>query len=482
MKQLEKIKGITLIALVVTIIVLLILAGIAINLTIGNNGLFERAKTSVKKYNEAEIKEELETAIASAFLDTQGKGLTLDDIKNIVEDMGGIIFDEDDEKIGGEYKDHNITVDKDGNVTVGEEQLTGAKPTVEIKILTQGTGLELVELQVIAKTEEGEIESIEPINGAVLKTENSASDKIYEVTSNGVYKFKITGTNGRKIIANKLVDTMLMEMEAESILEGISRVETNGLVKMKVKGKTASDAAEEEITYRLDVIRKEGNVELKADEDDEVVEDLKLEGITIDKTNKIYSFGKSQDIGTASTYAPNTVVLKVEGDLTIDEGVTLTALGSAYGGPKGLVIYCTGTLTNNGTITMTARGAKAVGENVYLLKNKNTEETFEYIPAYGGAGAGAVGGKKLNGKTGGSAPYRGTGGGGSGGVGNNGGSSGAGASGTSYSGGTGGGGAGYGGSAGGKAGSANGGSGGWGAWNCNGGTGNPRRYQWWRWI
>ena len=41
----KQVKGITLIALVVTIIVLLILAGVALNLTIGQNGIISRAKT-----------------------------------------------------------------------------------------------------------------------------------------------------------------------------------------------------------------------------------------------------------------------------------------------------------------------------------------------------------------------------------------------------------------------------------------------------
>ena len=43
----KQVKGITLIALVVTIIVLLILAGVAISLTIGQNGIITRAQTAV---------------------------------------------------------------------------------------------------------------------------------------------------------------------------------------------------------------------------------------------------------------------------------------------------------------------------------------------------------------------------------------------------------------------------------------------------
>ena len=50
----KKENGITLVALVVTIIVLLILAGVAISLTIGNNGLFIRAQDAAEKWGEGE--------------------------------------------------------------------------------------------------------------------------------------------------------------------------------------------------------------------------------------------------------------------------------------------------------------------------------------------------------------------------------------------------------------------------------------------
>ena len=55
----NKRNGITLIALVVTIIVLLILAGVAISLTIGQNGIFSRAQTAVNTWRESEANEQL---------------------------------------------------------------------------------------------------------------------------------------------------------------------------------------------------------------------------------------------------------------------------------------------------------------------------------------------------------------------------------------------------------------------------------------
>lgn len=50
-KKLNTNKGITLVALVITIIVLLILAGVAINMAINSNGLFGKANEAAEKWN-----------------------------------------------------------------------------------------------------------------------------------------------------------------------------------------------------------------------------------------------------------------------------------------------------------------------------------------------------------------------------------------------------------------------------------------------
>ncbi len=50
-------KGITLVALVITIIILLILAGVTLTSALSSNGLFQRAKSAVEKYKEAEADE-----------------------------------------------------------------------------------------------------------------------------------------------------------------------------------------------------------------------------------------------------------------------------------------------------------------------------------------------------------------------------------------------------------------------------------------
>ena len=51
-KKIKEAKGITLVALVITIIILLILAGVALSLVIGENGLIAKSKESVEKYKD----------------------------------------------------------------------------------------------------------------------------------------------------------------------------------------------------------------------------------------------------------------------------------------------------------------------------------------------------------------------------------------------------------------------------------------------
>ena len=59
-KNLKTKKGITLVSLVITIIVLLILAGITINLTIGEDGIIRRAQEAGKNYMDASENEKLQ--------------------------------------------------------------------------------------------------------------------------------------------------------------------------------------------------------------------------------------------------------------------------------------------------------------------------------------------------------------------------------------------------------------------------------------
>ena len=160
-----------------------------------------------------------------------------------------------------------------------------------------------------------------------------------------------------------------------------------------------------------------------------------------------YSLDEGQTSKTISlgdnTTEYKTLVVKYHGDLTIDEGVTLTATtvnGLTY--KKGMYLCVLGNIYNNGEISMTARGTyNTAGENVWLWKN--IDNSYEYVPALGAEGGAlqstSTKSKVLNGNKGNAGIGRQTGGGGTG-AGRNYTKSitiGAGGRGTSYSGGSG---------------------------------------------
>lgn len=79
-------KGITLIALVVTIVVLLILAGVSLSLVLNNNGVISRAKEAKSRYAEAQTNEEKQLNEVSDWIKeavgdtTGGSGSTVDGV------------------------------------------------------------------------------------------------------------------------------------------------------------------------------------------------------------------------------------------------------------------------------------------------------------------------------------------------------------------------------------------------------------------
>ncbi len=82
-------KGITLIALVVTIIVLLILAGISISMLTGQNGILNRAQEAKEKTETAQKDEEIRLTVMSS-LGTDGL-LDINQLKTEIENQGGTV-------------------------------------------------------------------------------------------------------------------------------------------------------------------------------------------------------------------------------------------------------------------------------------------------------------------------------------------------------------------------------------------------------
>ena len=104
----SKEQGITLIALVITIIVLLILAGVTINLTLKEGGIFSRAQIAAKNYAEAQEKE----LAALEQFDTEVN----DRISNVtlrIEDKDGLTNFAKEVNEGKTYEGETIVLESD---------------------------------------------------------------------------------------------------------------------------------------------------------------------------------------------------------------------------------------------------------------------------------------------------------------------------------------------------------------------------------
>ena len=193
-------KGITLVALVITIVILLILAGISIQ-AITNTGLFANAKKAKEKSIEGQLKEEISLAIQSIQTEEiyKGNSVTLETLAGgqLEKELKDITAELADGEINGEYKDYEYTIDSNLNVTINGP-VTGVriKGSAEVQtgyVFEGGT----VEIKVTASITEGTITGIEAPEGATIKTDTSATEKVYTVNKNGAYVFKITSDAGK---------------------------------------------------------------------------------------------------------------------------------------------------------------------------------------------------------------------------------------------------------------------------------------------
>ena len=120
-------RGITLVALVITIIVLLILAGVSISLVVGDNGIMTRAKDAGTKTSEADALESFKLSVASLTTDYYGKIYS------------GVEVDEDslaeyiEAKIEDDLKTSECTVDGFSSESGNQEcTVTKGKSTITV--------------------------------------------------------------------------------------------------------------------------------------------------------------------------------------------------------------------------------------------------------------------------------------------------------------------------------------------------------------
>ena len=202
-------KAITLIALVVTIVILLILAGVTITMTLGQNGLFTRAREGAAAYNESEVRDDLSMLITQYTWDKASEK-TDKSLGDYLKDNGAtsVKANADGTTLEVEYKGYVFTVNKDsGEITSVSKagprpQVSGVKVTED----SAGQGNNVEQGKIAADSgKKLYITFTSSIEGGTTTVSPAVP---YEVSKNGSYKFTITGTVGGKTYSLEYIVTV----------------------------------------------------------------------------------------------------------------------------------------------------------------------------------------------------------------------------------------------------------------------------------
>ena len=207
----SKIRGITLISLVITIIILLLLSGIAIATLGGENGLFARVKLGKERYAISEAKEKLELEITNLQIEQQGKG---EELKK--EDLPKMNNDEIDVRdttnfpVEVIYKNYKFEVDSNFQVTyVGEANETIITYTTEPDGYTNQNKVKVL---VTISNPKGIKSILKPgETDKILPQDRTTAGIEFTVTKNGHYILKVEDIDGNEVskdIYIELIDTI----------------------------------------------------------------------------------------------------------------------------------------------------------------------------------------------------------------------------------------------------------------------------------
>ena len=125
----KKQKGITLIALVVTIIVLLILAGVTLVNIMGDDGIIKNAADAKEKTEIGREKEIVELSYTKADANGDVTKETLEEEVKKYDDNTKVYTDEEDYYIEFKESGRVYKIDKDGKITVEDSDILTADKT-----------------------------------------------------------------------------------------------------------------------------------------------------------------------------------------------------------------------------------------------------------------------------------------------------------------------------------------------------------------
>ena len=225
-------KGVTLVALVVTIVVLLILAGVSIAMLSGDNGLIKQAQNASEEWEIAQDKEQLELAKQAEI--AKGKGyIDVDDYFDRLENEG-IVNDKDTDIVDNGDGTYDVTTENGNTFEVTPVPDEENAEDIEIDYVGQGeiVGPRINKINITEKTKTSisiEVITRNAEEGQYTYSYKKATDSSYtqaQTTANNTYTFTNLEENTKYDIKVKLETsegsiekTITVQTEAEEIEE-----------------------------------------------------------------------------------------------------------------------------------------------------------------------------------------------------------------------------------------------------------------------
>ena len=244
-------KGITLIALVVTVVVLIILAGVSINAVLGDNGIIKKANQAASVTKEAEVKEAINRTILEFYLTNDYE--TLEDFLKAKVTEGKIdsVTKNADGTLTVKKGEYSVTVENKTNSSGGSSSggsTGGETQTPEITIgeakvvaNSDGTGSAITDAASVYLGNTLYITFSHSITGGTTVVDKTIP---YAVTANGTYTFTVTGTvNGKSYTKNVSVTVNQFKTAKDYVAANVEVTYPDGKVWIPEGFKVADDSA-----------------------------------------------------------------------------------------------------------------------------------------------------------------------------------------------------------------------------------------------
>ena len=243
----KEIKGITLITLAITIVVLIILAGVSINAVIGDDGIIRKAQNSANLTKEAELKEAINRTILEFYLTNDYE--TLEDFLKAKVTEGKIdsVTKNADGTLTVKKGEYSVTVENktnsSGGSSSGGETQTPEITIGEAKVVanSDGTGSAITDANSVYLGNTLYITFSHSITGGTTVVDKTIP---YAVTKNGTYTFTVTGTvNGKSYTKNVSVTVNQFKTAKDYVAANVEVTYPDGKVWIPEGFKVAEDSA-----------------------------------------------------------------------------------------------------------------------------------------------------------------------------------------------------------------------------------------------